>query len=471
VVEGALKRVAVEPPAIDPELLEEFRGFVDGWLEEHLKPLDPGTDTSFSTWRDTRTTYPKWRKDELTRLYDIIGDGWLDSYADVNSFIKAEQYSEYKYPRWINARCDEAKIHFGPWVSQIEKVLYELPEFIKHVPVSERAAYCTEKLGGRRYYFSGDFSSYEASHVQEFMLASEFQLYRHMVRHVPGGIDFYCRFKEVCAGYNILRHKLCTLYVKAKRQSGEVSTSCGNSFGTLMLYKFIAHKSKVDIDIEVEGDDALGGCDSKELDISLFSKLGFTVKFDWFDELSEASFCGLIFDPQDKINITDPIKVLATFGWTDGKYALVKKSKRNALLRAKALSLAYSYPSCPIIQALARYALRVTSGHDAKYALNNRSMSEWDRDWMNKVLSVPEKQLRELVERPIPYRTRLLVEKKFGISAAAQVSAERYLDSLDQVQPLMLPELQQFVHADWIDFWDRFVRRVPSAKALNRGYY
>lgn len=379
-------------------------------------------------------------------------------------FMKDECYTDWKYPRMINARSDYAKCIFGPWVAAAEAVLFERAEFIKKVPHPMRPDNVVEALQMFKYVYASDFTTYEASFVRKIMESCEFKFFRHMCQYIPGVAEFMATFESTLGGWNKCMGKWVTLYILATRMSGEMDTSSGNGFTTFMLFEFVAMKSGARIRGRYEGDDALVGADSF-LREELFGRLGFRIKLQRFEELSEASFCGMVFDRQDKKIITDPFKVLASFGWTSGKYACASATTKKMLLRAKALSLAYQYPSCPVLQSLARCVLRLTTGYDVRRLLNSRNMSSWERERLEAVVSFGEKRLRDMVESPIPHNTRVLFERLYRIDESVQLHIEAQFDSIQELGVFDLPVIDHLANPVWKTYHERYVIEVPVGTA------
>jgi len=150
--------------------------------------------------------------------------------------------------------------------------------------------------------------------------------------------------------------------------------------------------------------------------------------------------------------------VLTTFGWTSGRYAHARDAKRLALLRCKALSLAYQYPGCPIIQALAHYGLRVTEGvghYQLWRVVNGKSVNEYQRTVLREALLSPIKP------RPIGANSRLLVERMYGVAVEAQLAFERYLDGLTRLQVLDPGVLAPYLPDVWVDYCSKYVIPPP----------
>jgi hypothetical protein len=461
---GIRKRVFQQLPTPEPALLGEFGEFVDSWIAKNLTPLAVDEDVSFETWIDTRSGYPEWRKKELRSVWEHCSGVWQKKFSKVKAFQKDECYPEFKHARGIYSRSDEAKCFFGPIFSRIEAKVYAHQAFIKHVPVALRPAYIMGLLNisGARLAAT-DYTSFECSFTKQIMESCELRLYEFMTRHLTGGKAWMAMVRDVLTGTNSISFKWCDVSVDATRMSGEMCTSLGNGFTNLMLMLFACHKSNIPEPAGVvEGDDGLMAI-LGTLDETIFGRLGFKLKLEWHDRVSTASFCGMRFDPEDQLTITDPVKVVAALGWTSGKYAEAKQNKRMALLRSKGLSMAYAYPQCPVIQSVARYVLRVTKSFDAKTLLADRSMSMWDRQKLEEVLSVPELTLRKNVMGEVPMNTRLLMEEVYNIPVPVQHAIESYFDSLQVVGPISPPMMDLLVPKDWFIYNSRFVQSTVGA--------
>lgn len=432
---GLCKRFLTEPPEPDRQLLAELTAFVNKWLEENMQPLDPGADVSVETWLE-RSNYPKWRKDELQKLWSDNAGILSPRDFIVKSFVKDETYPEFKHARGINSRTDMFKCAVGPVFRLIEKELFAREEFIKKIPVADRPRYIYDKLKLEcAQYFEGDFVSYEAHFTRVIMEAIEFRLFAHMVKSLPDGNEWMDLVRNVIGGTNHCVYKYFTVDVEATRMSGEMDTSLANGFVNLMLILFLFSKKGTPCKTVIEGDDSLTAFVGEPPSKEDFAAVGFTIKCSVHDNIEDTSFCQLIFHPKDLINITDPLEVLANFGWAGKAYVNAKTSRLKTLLRCKALSYAHQYPGCPIIQSLAHYALRATSGYDVRHFVeNDRSLSLWERDQLRAAIMCKRPD-----PTPIPMDTRLLMQRWFGVSVELQVEIEQYLDSLDKLQPLLGP--------------------------------
>ncbi len=445
---GAQGRFCRTTPPINRNKLERFRLFVRRWLCANLTPLSVSTDTSFETWIQ-RTNYPEWRRKELRLVYqDLLENGWDGSYEKLSSFVKDEQYGEFKHARCINARSDEYKVTVGPHIKCIEDQIYALPQFIKHIPVALRPAYIRDYLEREGVnYVATDYTSFEALFTAEIQEACEMQLYHYMLHLTEGGRNVYDLMERVQMGKNVCEFKYLTVKVRAKRMSGEMCTSLGNGFTNLMVMLFTAEEVGArNVRGCVEGDDGLFSMEGNIPRIRDFEELGMIIKLEVHPNVNTASFCGMIFDTKDEIVISDVMSHLTRFGWTKAKYLGARDVVLKRLLRSKALSMLYSYPGCPVLWKLARYGLRVTQS-EARIDLSRYYDSWWDREQAEMRKKV---DFWEVWSRTPSANSRLLVEEKYGLTVPDQLKIEEYLDSLETITPLDHPTIHSYMHPDWL---------------------
>lgn len=461
---GILKRAGAKAPgsvanrAVRRELARLGRHTLK-WCKKNLVPLSHDADTGVQRWLE-QINHPEWRKDELRKVYEEHVSINPRSPADalVKTFMKDESYPKFKQARAINARADAMKVRFGPIFKLMEEVVYARPEFIKHVPVAERAKYIMDYVYREgAEYVATDYTSFEALFTRQVMENCEFILYDYMTQYLPEHAQFMKDIREVLGGTNKLlaRHLRATL--QATRMSGEMCTSLGNGFSNLMFFLYLSKRCGYkNVRIVVEGDDGLATGEGRPPTIEDFATLGLTIKLERFKDISQASFCGLIFDPVDQLVVTDPLEVLAEFGWVDARYSAARRSKRLSLLRCKSLSLAHQYPGCPIISSLAEYGLRITRSIDIRHIASSKAFNWWEREQLYAAIK-DEKKIRRV---PVPINTRLLVAEQYGVPIDTQLSVEAYLDSLQTPTLLNLPWLDAIVPDSWVQYYYTYVRSV-----------
>lgn len=296
-----------------------------------------------------------------------------------------------------------------------------------------------------------DFTSFEASFTKPLMMACEIELYAYMVQLLSDK-DFIKVIKKVLPGVNMCHFRRFSLRLIAKRMSGEMVTSLGNSFTNLMAFLFVAYKMKCQsVKGKVDGDDGLFSGFGPKPTPEYFNKLGLDIKIVDYPGVTLGSFCGMVMDPEDLINITDPIEVLINAGWTTREYRNAKTSKLMGLLKCKGYSYLYQYTGCPIIDSLARYILRVTKEFEFRIPA---SANAWQK---NKLTMLFDKYKMKLPYKITTDKTRYLMEKNFKVTYEDQVRTEKYLDSLNCVQPLKMPWLLQYCHKDNFQMWDKYI--------------
>jgi len=319
---------------------------VDVWLADNLEPLR--TEPSFEEWL-SQAPYTQARKAELAAVHNL--ERGVKVYN--KSFIKRETYLKYKPARAINSRHDSFKCFSGPWFHAIEEVVYRRPEFIKHIPVHERPHYMASMFEGTPGpYYVTDYSHFESHFKPDIMEALELRLYKHMLANYPGVYD---AIRRALAGTNDCRFKRFNVSLKGTRMSGDMCTSLGNGFSNLMLTMFVVHKKDGHCKTVVEGDDSVSAADVK-ITKEDFLRLGFDIKIEVHSRLQDTSFCGMLMS-SDGTHFSDPRKTLLNFGYTHSQVMFGGPRVTRGLLKAKALSLLYENPRCPVLAALAHSTL------------------------------------------------------------------------------------------------------------------
>lgn len=469
-VAGVAKRISAVTPLYDPSTLIRFQKFVRNWCHVHLVPLKPDDDISFETWIEN-TNYTLRRKEELRRKFSEFNGVFFDCDDVPNKFTynkcfqKDEFYPEPKHARGIFSRHDAFKCVMGPIFKLIESQLYQLHWFIKHVPVCDRARVIIERLTrvreGQLKFLATDYTSYESHFIREIMESCEFVLYDYMSQHLP----IYERFMRLCrrvlGGRNFCQFKNFKLELDATRMSGEMCTSLGNSFTNLMVILFLCEECGSSVDGFVEGDDGIFVVVGRHPTSDDYRRLGFTVKLEVHDSVSTASFCGIIMDEDEMVNLVNPIKEILKFGWGNSKYCKASPRKLKELLHAKSLSLAYQYPGCPVVASLARYGLRVTKGSRLFIGTH---VDGWQRSLL--LESFNYYKSHGIPNIAVGPKSRLLVEKKFGVTVADQLAIEQYFDSLQTIEPLQHHAIETYISPAQYDYFRNYSRESELKENL-----
>lgn len=446
-------------PTPEPEkrFLQELGRYAIDLYRGEFTPISDEDVMDVLEWIDTRKGRNQAWKNRLKRCWESHGSAYteelLEEACEVEIHIKRESYTEYKQPRMIYAGKAEHKLLWGPIVTAMENVVYQHPAFIKHVPVAERPAYIAKILGDFMHFGGSDFSSFEGSFKEEIIKV----LFRAFVDHMlsrlsPAKRAFYMKELVRVSGKKKIGGIGITGYILALLMSGHMWTSLHNGVCNFTVQNFIFWKRGLKFVGVVEGDDGLFGFPSAEdMPNSVdYSRLGFDVKLEYSDDLTTASFCGIVFDVRAGVNTTDPRDYLASCVALPWKYHCYRRGKQLALIRARAMSYHYQYPGCPIIDALSSRLLALTAGIDVRWVFNTDFF-----DWYNieKLQDMPTRG--HYPERPVAVTTRAIMAEKFGISIADQIAVEEFVRQWDGEQ--MFPEHFEKLFAEaWLDYYDRF---------------
>ncbi len=449
---GALHRYGRATPVVDELIFKEFDDFTALMFPLLFIPLPADSDCSVGTWLDG-TSYTVKRKEELLIKYER-NPVFNPLKTKIKSFIKDESYPEFKHARKISSRDDIYKVHFGPYVKLMEKEVYKLPYFVKHVPVNERAEYIMDFLDASGTLLAeSDYTSFEALLVPRIQQIVEIRAYKYLLGNLLSAKDLKAML-DVLVGLQDVNLKNSKLTGFGRRASGEMCTSLGNGLSNLMFMLFVHFKAGGNITNfkgVFEGDDGLYRMISGlTYDLSLFEKLGLIIKLDVKPKLEDVSFCGLVFDPMEKILIRDPLKALVSLGWTTRDHIMSKPAYLMALQRAKAMSFLYQYSGCPILHTAVVQILKHTQHIDMSQYRERvlRNENEYVRKIMQEAFDA---DLGLLASREIGPSTRYLVQEKFGVSIDVQLRIEARLEALDGPGPIKL-ELADFSPL-WVDFY------------------
>jgi hypothetical protein len=450
---GCRHRIGRDVPPFNRRLMRKFRGFVRKWVRKNLRPLDPSDIPTFEEWLAS-TNYTEARKRELFNLWEEKNRApprtkkqWRQI-RRIKSFIKRESYLDAKHARWINSRSDWYKVLTGPYFKAIENSLFSLGldgsdspfVFIKHVPVADRPRFMSEffeKHVGHTTFVETDHTAFEAHMVPDVLHACEFQLYSWMFKKMPEVMGW---IRGTLDGRNRCQGRYGVLSCDGRRMSGEMCTSLGNGFTNLMVFLFIAQEVGCRVVCGfVEGDDGLFAVSGKPPQMKDFVRLGFEVKSDVHEEWTSAAFCGMTMAVEDNdfVVTRDPLKLLVKTGLTDCAGFRSNPLKLRGLLRAKAYSMAYEMPGCPIAGALGRYIERVT--RDTKPDFRDTG---WGKEGAQ---TLSERKMLNSLNTPVPWCARAVVSSRYHLPVRDQLAIEKYLDNKSNLSPLDSPEILAFV--------------------------
>lgn len=457
---GVTKRIACDMPDVDMDLYHEFLQFVVKIFVEQFSHciISPSDDLSVEEWLNS-TTYTNKRKEMLKNISEkrsTCKNGDLF----VKCHVKAEHYVVYKHFRGIYSRSDFFKTQIGPVCSLIGKRMFKHPAFIKTVPVADRPAFIIDRysIPGAKMA-ANDFTAFE-SMFKPLQMVVELLFFFFCTQFLDNAKYWNELMAKIKLGKNKLMFKKWVAWLIAKRYSGEMDTSSMNGLFNLLIILFMNFKSGETHTIPptVEGDDSLNMF-FKMLDATILTRLGAKAKLEYFDDVFSASFCGMVFSSETPQIITDPIKTILTFGYSNAFYLRSNDYKMSVLLRSKALSMLHTFPGCPILNKLAQYGLRVTTEVTKRdlYSAVMKITDSFARDKMMAAINAT------VIFQEPTYQTRLLMDTKYGIPPDHQIAIEKYLDGLISKQPLTHPLVDIHLSADQLHYYDNYCHERSMA--------
>lgn len=460
------KRSCMAPPKADPHFVRGMHDFAGRWARKTFTPLDPSTDLSVETWLKN-APYPEWRKAQLQKAWDECDNPNDPKFQKIKGFVKDESYDDWKYARLINPRHDVFLCLVGPIFTAIEKEVFKHPAFIKGIPRDQWANYVSETLIPNFETYAMDFEAMEA-HCTADMQEAEFKVYDYLCSRLAEGPWFRDLCRRVFGGEQVMIYKFLRIVMRAVRASGDRQTSLGNGLLNLITIEYLSEVLGSKSLKIVEGDDNLSQWLGNKPTKELYARLGWTVKIEVHPTPELASFCGLIFDPHDRVNIGDPLKAMAKFGWTSRNYMKARSTKLKMLAKAKAYSALYQFTGCPIISDMAMWVIRQTAHIDLRPLLNSGSLNAYEREELQKAISNHWRLAQRARVRP-SMATRLLMEQKFGVSITRQLKMERWFQESRHFVPIPNQLVIDLVPKSWVDYSDRYVHMVTMDEDFDKG--
>jgi hypothetical protein len=504
---GACKRLAAEVNLCSFNDLKRILLYSRQFIHPNFGTFANSEVPETMTWIQN-INHPDSRKKELILVYeDILKEGVVQTLdkrnenpTECKSFIKDEKYDDLKPPRWINSSLDVVKVIFGPIADKCMEKLCEHPAMIKVIPVAERAAAINKRLGGGIAQ-SSDATAMEdhyanippAAFPNAVVNDPRYRISNELMLHMCGGIlvppdllkavkfifnkstihipkafrnRLFSRiedastlkafFEAITDTYRRLQMRnFGYVLVNGILASGEMNTSFKNSSSMHVMVNFAAYDLSGGehpyCNCFNEGDDALaayhGGLGP---DVEWWLKYGWVVKVEFTGLVNEASFCGLVYDPQDLVSVPDIRKTLAKFGWTNRRYVGGSHKLLMALLRSKAMSMMCEYAHVPIIGALAKRLLFLTKGIQIRKSIT-AMMDMYERERYFQSL----KQRPWSIEPNPGFGTRALVCRLQNIPVSVQLRLEKRFETLE-LGELQIPEL------DFDPVWIHSMTRVTE---------
>lgn len=423
-ITGLRHRIGGRVPALNFSYLKDFKKFIDNIIPKLFEPMPYDTDVTMDHYLKV-VNLPAHKKEKMLKEYNqYVQNDRKVKISKIKMHMKEEFYPEYKHIRGIFAREDTVKMLFGPMVHAMEEHVFNSKWFAKKISGNEKAKSILQRFFRPGcFYYGTDFESWESSCNEHIIETVELTVYEYLLKDLPESAEFLLNYKQI-TGVNILKSKFLKLYVKARRMSGEMTTSLGNGLINLLLLLYCLHLNGISYEqaeVIVEGDDGLT-MTSKPLGTRCFKELGFVCKLLKFDDVRTSSFCGMIFSKPGH-TIRNWMPSLAKFGWCSRKYNNASFKTRMALMRAKALSMIYENPHCPILRPFADRICYLTRNYKAKF--------DTGQDMYHYNIYLKSSEFRDLPKAEICSESRAIFSELYNIDPQTQRDIEERLSKIN----------------------------------------
>lgn len=344
-------------------------------------------------------------------------------------FIKAESYpGKDKPPRLICFPQEGEKLLMSMGFYHLMNPMFSSRYCTKEIPEHHRPNAIEQRLSMLPKRFVADYTSFECVPNRLMMRLGEHRVYRKLI---PTEYHFLLDYIE--SGGVLKARNGVTIHTPAVQFSGRYTTSLSNTIRNKLLMDSAAILTGVGLNNYrgvFEGDDSLTSWPEyvTQDDIeNALGKLGVAVDMAEYPDLGRAGYCSMYWNDKKEL-VCDPIKVIATFPFTN---SMLGADLRNysALTSAKAMSLAYRSPGCPIVSAIVRRYLQPMGLMETR----NSYEARWFRAFTKQIRgSQHHKSMRvefsrwDLVREPTIQQRQLFYDI-FGIDPVDQKLAEQHI--------------------------------------------
>ncbi len=325
-----------------------------------------------------------------------------------------------------------------------------------------------------------DYSSFESHFKPAVMQAMEMPLYRFLLTNQTP--EFNHHFLQYWTTYVAATNEISLasqlrMKIDGVRMSGEMNTSLANGWCNLVLICFAMWDRGATWDEilalkgYVEGDDGIFNIPPHIAPTSEQMQLyGFRLKMATTNDITEASFCGMVFDPSNGVLITNPHDALLKLGWIGRTHLNVNSKTMYELMLAKAMSYAWQYNGCPVVSPacfnIVRQLLR--AGHtvtDKVYHIIT------DAYHVQQIKAAVSRFAAGLPEKAPTRTTRMIVSRLYAIQISEQLELEKVCDAWRPTQFGVEVDLTHFP-ARYVRCWDDYVANPrPVDLCARRTYY
>jgi hypothetical protein len=375
--------------------------------------------------------------------------GWNIKDLPTKNFLKIETSDNGTDPRNISPRSDAFLSSIGPYVSSLEHACESHPALVKGMSLTQRdsklagsvdCGFVNDGLSSFNSFFETDYSRFDLSisaayirTVERIFLASPFLQHLDYHRMLPWLVQTV-GISDLDLTYTVL----------GTRCSGDAHTSIMNGlinhFNTWICLNEYPANSWISYH---EGDDALiatrGVCRDQTIhNLHFMPVLGFQLKLDVFNQVSDTSFCGRMLyenDCQLKSHC-DLMRTLVKY------HTICADGDAMALLLAKSMSYYHTDRATPLIGPLCTTLIKMlqplVNPRRLRRALDRMMTDYWYRTVHSDML---EHSCYDFIEPDIGSRVNVM--RRCGLTVEQQMRIEEYYrgwlslghipDSIDQL--------------------------------------
>lgn len=460
VIAGALHRVGVDTQAMEPEdpeygiifnpqmqeLIKQAADNLAAELRDRIrhKAAPLSFDGAQQVIEAVRGLQPRSKIKRLEDIsYRIIWSG-VKSMADIpktsaSVFIKAEGYpSGIKPPRLIVNPQEGEKLIMMMAFWHIMHPMFSSKYCTKEIPEGLRPRIITQRLGQGRF-FVADYTSWECVPNRLIMQLGEHRVLRQLVPP-----EYHFLFDWIEQGGTLSSRQGVKIKTPAVQYSGRYTTSLCNTIRNKLLMDAVAMYLGVEYRGVFEGDDSLTRWPldvSKEQIVHALGLIGVKAEINEVSELGEAGYCSMYWDSNLDV-VIEPSKVCATFPFTQSVLA-ANPINVKPLLAAKAMSLIYRAPGCPVTSALGKKFISAIGIAETRNDYERRWFRQFSTEVeqrrgqasRRKVLAVAFNRW-DLVREPT-IEQRILFQKLFGIDIRHQELIEEQIMTYGAITPVV----------------------------------
>lgn len=433
---------------------DRFAGYLESRIQRfHSQQVPLCRSGALFVIEQLRKTQPRAKIQKLLQIVDKIPWGIVSGSgmsvvpkSGTQVFIKNEGYpSGNKPPRLIAFPQEGEKLLMSMAFFHIMHPLFSSPYCTKEIDEHARPKFIERRLGDLPHRFVADYTSFECVPNKFLMQLGEHRVLRRLVSP-----EYSFLFDLIERGGTLRAKSGFSIRTPAVQFSGRYTTSMSNTIRNKLLLDACAiYMGIQDYRAVYEGDDSLSAWpETVTVDrlTRALGRLGVEAEIAQIEKYGEAGYCSTYWNDEFEV-ICDPIKVIATFPFSNSQLANSQKNARP-LLAAKAMSLAYRAPGCPIVWAIARKYISSIGLMETRNEYERRWFRSFSSFHSNKKYSSKKRSTLfvhfdrwDLIREPTSQQ-RQMFEKIFGVSAPNQRMCEKQILEYDGFSETLFSALE-----------------------------